>query len=209
MRTCSAQARDLLAVGTIGDLREIEVIDHFDFPPLMPYSWLYSLADGGGMLFNVYPHVLAQVQFVSDGRAVWATGVTERVLDRVPVGSPVHDFRTWAPMTEAEAADVGMAAERRRSRGDGDHRDRVARRPAGARPFPRLRFRHRSPSGLSRAVRYRRNPAPAGSALVQKPCSSNGSPTIDGRTFPSPQSRIASSRDGIGWWLTSSPMWLE
>jgi predicted dehydrogenase len=101
-----AQARDLLAVGTIGDLREIEVVDHFNFPPLMPYSWLHSLADGGGMLFNVYPHVLAQVQFVSDGRAVWATGVAERVLDRVPVGSPVHDFRTWAPMTEAEAEDV-------------------------------------------------------------------------------------------------------
>ncbi|HEY5980075.1 MAG TPA: Gfo/Idh/MocA family oxidoreductase [Microlunatus sp.] len=98
------QARDLLAAGAIGDLREIEVVDHFDFPPLMPYSWLHSLAEGGGMLFNVYPHVLAQAQFVSGGRAAWAFGLAERVLDRVPVGSPVHDFRAWAPMTEAEAA---------------------------------------------------------------------------------------------------------
>jgi predicted dehydrogenase len=101
-----AQARELLAAGAIGDLREIEVLDHFDFPPLMPYSWLYSLAEGGGMLYNVYPHVLAQAQFVSGGRAVWATGLAERVLDLVPIGSPVHDFRTWVPMTEAEAEDA-------------------------------------------------------------------------------------------------------
>jgi predicted dehydrogenase len=99
-----AQARDLVAGGAIGDLREIEVIDHFGFPPLMPYSWLHRLAEGGGVLFNVYPHVLAQAQFVSGGRAVWATGRAECVLNRVPVGSPVHDFRTWAPLTEAEAA---------------------------------------------------------------------------------------------------------
>lgn len=98
------QARALLADGAIGQLRQIEVVDHFGLPPLMPYAWLHSLAEGGGLLFNAYPHALAQAQFVSGGRAVWATGLTERVLVRVPVGSPVHDFRTLAPMTEAEAA---------------------------------------------------------------------------------------------------------
>ena len=98
------QASALLADGAIGQLREIEIVDHFGLPPLMPYAWLHNLAEGGGVLFNVYPHALAQAQFVSGGWAVCATGMTERVLGRVPVGSPVHDFRTLAPMTEAEAA---------------------------------------------------------------------------------------------------------
>ena len=80
------------------------MVSHFGIPPLMPYCSIHSLEQGGGVLFNAYTHFLAQAQYVSSGGlARSATGRTDGVMDRVPVGPPLHDFRRWAPVDPAQA----------------------------------------------------------------------------------------------------------
>ncbi len=98
------QARALIVDGGIGEVQELEVVDHFGMSPLHPYSWIHSLHLGGGLLFNAYTHFLAQSQYVTGGVARSATGRTERGVAEVPVGRPVHDFREWDPIDPAEAA---------------------------------------------------------------------------------------------------------
>ncbi|WP_195908995.1 Gfo/Idh/MocA family protein [Microlunatus sp. Gsoil 973] len=98
------KARDLVIEDAIGELREIEVVVHMNLPPLLPYCWVHSLEAGGGMLMNGMPHGLVQAEYVSGGKAVWAIGHTDVVVDRVPVGPPVHDFRLWTPIDPDEAA---------------------------------------------------------------------------------------------------------
>ena len=102
-----SQARAVVADGGIGDVQEVEVVDHFGMSPLHPYSWVHSLQHGGGLLFNAYTHSLAQSQYVTGGIARWATGHTEKIVSQVPVGPPVHDFREWDPIDPAEAAAGG------------------------------------------------------------------------------------------------------
>jgi predicted dehydrogenase len=99
-----AEARALLVGGGIGEVLGLEVVDHLGMSPLLPYCWVHSLQLGGGLLFNGYPHFLAQAQRVTGGVARWATGRTDLGVARVPVGPPLHDFRDWAPLTPAEAA---------------------------------------------------------------------------------------------------------
>jgi predicted dehydrogenase len=97
------QAKALLDEGLIGELREAEAVAHFEMSPLMAHSWIHSLEQGGGMLMNLLPHFLGQVQYVSGGTPQWATGLADSAIDRAPVGSPLHDFRDWSPV-DVEAA---------------------------------------------------------------------------------------------------------
>lgn len=97
-------ARSLIDHGVIGDLTEVEVGLHLDMPPLMPYTWAHSLADGGGLLHNMFTHSLQQVLYLTDGSLQSATGWTHPGTGSVPVGPPVHDFRQWAPLTPEESA---------------------------------------------------------------------------------------------------------
>ena len=72
----------------------------------MGYSWAHSLEQGGGMLMNVLPHFLGQAQYVSGGVPRWVTGFAEPVIDKAPVGLPVHDFREWSPVDAGTADGV-------------------------------------------------------------------------------------------------------
>jgi predicted dehydrogenase len=101
------KARALLDQGMIGELREVEAVDHLRLPPLMAYSWIYSLDQGGGILMNVLPHFLGQVEYVSERTPRWATGLADSVLERAPVGLPLHDFREWAPVEPDTAGPAG------------------------------------------------------------------------------------------------------
>ena len=100
------QARGLLDAGLIGELQEVEAIGHWGMPRLMGYSWAHSLEQGGGMLMNVLPHFLGQAQYVSGGVPRWVTGFAEPVIDKAPVGLPVHDFREWSPVDAGTADGV-------------------------------------------------------------------------------------------------------
>ncbi len=100
------RAKVLLDEGLIGELREVEAIAHLEMSPLMAHSWVHELEQGGGMLLNVLPHFLGQVQYASGGTPRWATGLADSAIDRAPVGSPLHDFRNWSPVdVEATSTD--------------------------------------------------------------------------------------------------------
>jgi predicted dehydrogenase len=101
-----AQARALLDEGLIGELQEVEAVGHYGMPRLMSYAWVHSLEQGGGMLMNVLPHFLGQAQYVSGGAPRWVYGLADSLIDRAPVGSPVHDFRKWSPVDAAAADDL-------------------------------------------------------------------------------------------------------
>lgn len=98
-------ARSLIDHGVIGDLREVEAVLHMDLPPLMPYAWIHSLSDGGGVLYNLLPHSLQQILYLTDGSVQSVVGWARRETGSVPVGAPVHDFRQWAPMSPEESAE--------------------------------------------------------------------------------------------------------
>lgn len=108
-------AESLVAQGVVGAVREIETFSRFDIPMGLPYGWVHSLAQGGGLLNNLFTHKLAQVLRVTGGRVLAASGVAGPFHGRVPVGPAVHDFRDlfapiagWAPeqATEWREADA-------------------------------------------------------------------------------------------------------
>ena len=47
-----SRARALVADGAIGEVQEVEVVDHYGMSPLLPYCWVHSLRHGGGLLNN-------------------------------------------------------------------------------------------------------------------------------------------------------------
>jgi len=89
-------ARDLVRKGTLGKVCEVEGVSHFNWPPLMPFGWPHRLETGGGRLNNNFPHKLAIVQNVLGGEVLASMGESRNDLKRVPVGSPIHDFRDFA-----------------------------------------------------------------------------------------------------------------
>jgi predicted dehydrogenase len=86
--------RHLIAEGLIGQVREIESVFHFNTPSLVPYVWIHRLELGGGLLNNFLTHKLGQVLYVTGGKLMVVTGQAQRLVERVPVGPAIHDFRT-------------------------------------------------------------------------------------------------------------------
>ncbi|WP_210479789.1 Gfo/Idh/MocA family protein [Naasia sp. SYSU D00948] len=107
-----AEARDLLRSGIIGDPTEVEASAHFEMPRMIGYSWLHSVSEGGGLLFNVLPHFLGQVTQLLGGTARSVTGLADAAVERVPVGPVVHDFR------QQSVVEAGEAIEWRAADGD-------------------------------------------------------------------------------------------
>jgi predicted dehydrogenase len=99
----------LIAQGLIGRIYEIESVIHLNLPLLLPYCWLHQLDLGGGLLNNVFTHLLAQVLRATGGVVQAAAGETRTLIERTPVGPTIHDFRdvfpllgTWAPTQASE-----------------------------------------------------------------------------------------------------------
>ena len=99
-------AKELVAAGRIGTVREVECVSHYNWPRLMPFGWPHRLETGGGRLNNNFTHKLAIVLNVLGGRVQAVAGETRNDLRRVPVGALLHDFRqfTQSALSEAEAA---------------------------------------------------------------------------------------------------------
>jgi predicted dehydrogenase len=107
-----AYTRTLLASSLIGQVREIEYLDHADFSPLLPYSWVHELSLGGGGLNNAFTHQLGQVLHMTGGRVLSAAGEARRLIDRAPVGASIHDFRDlWSTAIDREQAEEGEWGE--------------------------------------------------------------------------------------------------
>ena len=100
-------ARTLLADGLIGQVREIEAVHHFNLSPLLPYSWFLQLDQGGGALYTDFTHFLGQILFITGGKVQAATGEARRLIERAPVGAPVHDLRLATVPLDPEQAQAG------------------------------------------------------------------------------------------------------
>lgn len=99
-------ARELVAAGEIGELREVECVSHYHWPKLTSFGWSHRLETGGGRLNNNFTHKLAIVLAVTGGSVLAAAGETRNDLKRVPVGPRSHDFRNFTrdALTPAAAA---------------------------------------------------------------------------------------------------------
>jgi len=98
-------AQQLLASGLIGQVQEIECIHHFNLSPLTPASWFFQISQGGGALFTDFPHFLGQVLFITGGQLEAVCGAARPLIDQVPVGAPIHDFRaSFAPLDPQQVA---------------------------------------------------------------------------------------------------------
>jgi predicted dehydrogenase len=120
LATSAADARAMLEVaqGTVGLLREVNIISYDMFPPDLPYSWAFDNARGGGMLANSFPHALGRLLRITGGKVVACTGAATVVKQRLAVAPMLHDFRQlfgtiegWDPAqaTEWREAEADLA----------------------------------------------------------------------------------------------------
>ena len=100
-------AQTLLAAGLIGQVQEVESIHHFNTSPLSPYSWYFQLSQGGGALYNDFPHFLGQILFMTGGTLQAVSGTARRLIDQVPVGPPIHDLRLGFVPLHPKQAEAG------------------------------------------------------------------------------------------------------
>ena len=100
-------ARQLIDEGRLGRIVEAEFISHYHWPERMPYGWPHSLEAGGGRLNNNFTHKLGIAQHILGGEILAAMGECRNDLKKVPVATPVHDFREYfsQALTAEEAAE--------------------------------------------------------------------------------------------------------
>jgi predicted dehydrogenase len=104
--------RSLLADDAVGALTGIDVQSQMGLSPLLPFSWFHRLSEGGGMLNQIFTHVLAQVLFVTGGRPREVVGEARCLVPRAPVGQAIHDFRQWfTPVSEVNEDTVWREAD--------------------------------------------------------------------------------------------------
>ena len=104
--------RRLLADGLTGSLHDVEYLVYWPPSPMVsPYHWFHQLSQGGGILNQMFTHMLQRILLMTGGTVVAAGGHAHRVWETAPVGRVVHDCREWfaAEMTREQAA----AAEQR------------------------------------------------------------------------------------------------
>jgi predicted dehydrogenase len=97
--------RDLVRAGAIGPVRSFDVAFHLGqlFPPLAPWTWVDSIALGGGVLNNFFSHTLSMLETMLDRPTTRVVGSAQGGRTRAPVVPGVHDFRTFAASAPTEA----------------------------------------------------------------------------------------------------------
>ena len=95
-----------VATGAVGSVREVDAV--WRMPSPMPkttaWSWMDSLASGGGSLNNALPHLLSSVELIFDGPVCRVMGSASRGRERGPVASDIHDFREiWGGLPAEQA----------------------------------------------------------------------------------------------------------
>ena len=83
----------------MGKLTGLDVEVRMGLSTLLPYSWFHDLSQGGGMLNQIFTHGLAQVKFVTDGRAREVVGEARCLVPRAPVAKTIHDVFRRASLT--------------------------------------------------------------------------------------------------------------
>lgn len=97
------------AVRAIGPVRTATYTMKTAMTPPLAYGWPLVVAQGGGLLFNAFPHVWSIVERVLGGPVVSARGRVTATITRAPVLPPVADFRAWRSQAD-DAGEVALAA---------------------------------------------------------------------------------------------------
>ena len=89
--------KELIQQGMIGQLQEIVVTmgRRHSSPAIMPWSWMLSLEEGGGILNNAGPHLLGILETISGGQLARVMGQCRVLISQAPVVSGLHDHRDW------------------------------------------------------------------------------------------------------------------
>ena len=89
--------KELIQQGMIGQLQEIVVTmgRRHSTPAIMPWSWMLSLSEGGGILNNAVPHLLGILETISGGQLGRIMGECRVLISQAPVVSGLHDHRDW------------------------------------------------------------------------------------------------------------------
>lgn len=67
----------------------------------LPWSWVLDLAQGGGLLNNHFPHILAILETVLGGTVARASGTAHFDIASAPVVDGIHDYREHVARIEA------------------------------------------------------------------------------------------------------------
>jgi len=101
-----AYLRELVAAGAVGRPVEAETRDLRMWPKPAGVTWMNRLAEGGGLLNNRFPHLLAAAQHVLGGEVLQAMGEARTLRRRMPNIGHLHDFRHQRPLTPEELVGV-------------------------------------------------------------------------------------------------------
>ena len=109
-----------IAAGVVGTVRAVDVVARSPGPMFggAPWTWMDSLALGGGMLNNGFTHAMGTMELVLGRPAIRAMGTASVGRRRAYVLPDMHDFRQiWGPKpSEEELASL----EWRECDGDGE-----------------------------------------------------------------------------------------
>ena len=87
-------AKRLVAQGVIGEPQEVECISHFNLEKDIPFGWSHRAEDGGGRLNNNFTHKLSIITSVIGENILAISGDVRDDLERAPIVSGVHNFKT-------------------------------------------------------------------------------------------------------------------
>lgn len=79
----------------------------------LPWSWVLDLAQGGGLLNNHFPHVMAILEAVLGGTVAQTSGTARFDIASAPVVPEIHDYREHVARIEAMSAAEIAALEQR------------------------------------------------------------------------------------------------
>jgi predicted dehydrogenase len=79
----------------------------------LPWSWVLDLAQGGGLLNNHFPHVMAILEAVLGGTVAQASGTAFFDIASAPVVPEIHDYREHVARVEAMSPAEIAALEHR------------------------------------------------------------------------------------------------
>lgn len=88
-----AWVAELLRQGVIGRVLEVEGTFRRRIPELTPFSWYDTVATGGGLLHNAFPHWLGILMTAVGGEPQRVMGSVRVLREKAPVVEDIHDFR--------------------------------------------------------------------------------------------------------------------
>ncbi|HEX2517176.1 MAG TPA: Gfo/Idh/MocA family oxidoreductase [Chloroflexota bacterium] len=99
---------ELVREGTIGPLLEVEGTFRRRIDPLTPWTWYDTVASGGGLMHNAFPHWLGILTTIAGGPPLRAMGESRVLRHRAPVVPHLHDFRQRGARTPTAAEAAGL-----------------------------------------------------------------------------------------------------